>query len=223
MSSAINFLRHDYEDYLDPEIDTFRFSREILEISPKICYRQTANRIIASIDYEKQLCDKTVHVIVNKKGFKYDLRIVTALLNSELFLFFYKQISQETDGRTFSQVKTTYIKKLPFKYVENNSFKTIVEYLESCNDSLPMQFFLKLNDSIVYELYFPDKLKSANKEILKHLDDLKPITDDMSEEEKLAIIQAEFERLYDPSHAVRNDLETLDSIEEVRIIKEALK
>jgi response regulator RpfG family c-di-GMP phosphodiesterase len=45
----------------------------------------------------------------------------------------------------------------------------------------------------------------------------------MSTEEKLAIIQAEFDRLYDPSHLVRNHLETLDSIEEIRIIKEALQ
>ncbi|HRO83618.1 MAG TPA: hypothetical protein PK110_02225 [Niabella sp.] len=53
--------------------------------------------------------------------------------------------------------------------------------------------------------------------------DLKPITDDMSEEKKLAIIQSEFERLYDPNHPVRLAIETLDSVEEVRIIKEALK
>ena len=45
----------------------------------------------------------------------------------------------------------------------------------------------------------------------------------MSEEEKLAIIQSEFERLYDPNHPVRFAIETLDSVEEVRIIKEALK
>ncbi len=43
------------------------------------------------------------------------------------------------------------------------------------------------------------------------------------EEEKLAIIQSEFERLYDPNHPVRNNIETLDSIEDVRIIKDALK
>jgi predicted ATP-binding protein involved in virulence len=64
---------------------------------------------------------------------------------------------------------------------------------------------------------------NAGKEILKHLGDLKPITDDMSKEKKLAIIQSEFERLYDPNHPVRFAIETLDSVEEVRIIKEALK
>lgn len=45
----------------------------------------------------------------------------------------------------------------------------------------------------------------------------------MSAEEKLAIIQVEFDRLYDPNHLIRNHLETLDSIEEIRIIKEALQ
>jgi hypothetical protein len=40
----------------------------------------------------------------------------------------------------------------------------------------------------------------------------------MSEEEKLAIIQSEFERLYHPEHPVRFAVETLDSIEEVRTI-----
>ena len=40
--------------------------------------------------------------------------------------------------------------------------------------------------------------------------------------EKMAIIQSEFDRLYDPVHPVRNNLETLDSVDEVRIIKEAV-
>ena len=45
----------------------------------------------------------------------------------------------------------------------------------------------------------------------------------MSDEEKLAVIQSEFERLYAPNHPVRNNLEALDSIKEVSIIMEALK
>ena len=84
-------------------------------------------------------------------------------------------------------------------------------------------FFENLIFTIVYELYFPEEIKAAGKEILKYLGDLKPINDEMSEEEKLAIIQSEFERLYDPNHPVRFAIETLDSVEEVRIIKEALK
>ena len=76
---------------------------------------------------------------------------------------------------------------------------------------------------MVYELYFPDEIKAANKEILPHLGDLTPITDAMTDEEKLAVIQREFDRLYDPHHPVRNHLETLDSVEVVRTIRGALK
>lgn len=91
------------------------------------------------------------------------------------------------------------------------------------NQPLLSAFFISLINSVTFEIYFSSEIKSAGKEILKHLGDLKPITDDMSEEKKLAIIQSEFERLYDPNHPVRFAIETLDSVEEVRIIKEALK
>ena len=75
---------------------------------------------------------------------------------------------------------------------------------------------------MVFELYFLEELKVAGKEILKHRGKLKPFTDDMTEEEKMAVIQSEFDRLYDSNHPVLNNLETLDSVEEVWIIKEAV-
>ena len=84
-------------------------------------------------------------------------------------------------------------------------------------------FFEQVIDSVIYEMYFPNEFHSAGKEILKHLGDLNPITEEMSPEQKLSIVQSEFERLYDPNHPVRNNVETLDSVEEVRIIREALK
>jgi hypothetical protein len=52
---------------------------------------------------------------------------------------------------------------------------------------------------------------------------IEEINDSMSKEEKLAVIRREFEQLYDPNHPVRNHMETLDSVEEIRIICEALK
>ena len=90
-------------------------------------------------------------------------------------------------------------------------------------DEIVFNFFESLLDAIVFELYFPEEIKSAGKEILKHLGDLKTIKADMVEERKMAIVQSEFERLYDPNHPVRFAIETLDSVEEVRIIKQALK
>ena len=115
---------------------------------------------------------------------------------------------------------------LPIKK-SNNQIDTLVRYVEclsgNSNSDIVKSFFILLINSLIYELYFPVEIKSAGKEILKHLGNLKPINDEMSEEEKLAVIQNEFERLYDPNHPVRFAIETLDSVEEVRIIKEALK
>ena len=44
------WLKYDYKTYLDPEVDIFRYSSEYLEKDVKIIYRQTADRIIATID-----------------------------------------------------------------------------------------------------------------------------------------------------------------------------
>jgi hypothetical protein len=66
LTDPSNYLRHDFNKYLQSGVDVFRYSEEFLEISPKIIYRQTSNRIIATIDFNKNLCDKTVHIIVPK-------------------------------------------------------------------------------------------------------------------------------------------------------------
>ncbi len=146
---------------------------------------------------------------------------VASYLNSEIPNWFFKCYS------TNSNVNGYEVDNLPIP----PNFPIFLEYLYRYlnvkitldADSVSLNFFQELINSIIYELYFPEEIKSAGKEILKHLGDLKPINDEMSEEEKLAIIQSEFERLYDPNHPVRFAVETLDSVEEVRIIKEALK
>ncbi len=92
--------------------------------------------------------------------------------------------------------------------------ETLIEEIEHSEES---------DDKLELGLKKFIQFKAANKEIFPHLGEFEPLTDTMSEEEKLAIIQREFDRLYDPNHPVRNNLETLDSVEVVRIIREALK
>ncbi len=91
------------------------------------------------------------------------------------------------------------------------------------NDDIVYGFFEAVIDAMVFELYFGSEMKRAGKEIIKHLGNLKPITGAMSEEEKLALIRTEFERLSHSDHPVKRVLETLDEVEEVRVIREALK
>ncbi|MEA3350029.1 MAG: TaqI-like C-terminal specificity domain-containing protein, partial [Chloroflexota bacterium] len=112
-----HWLRHDYRDLLDPEIDTFRFSPDYLDIPIKIVYRQTADEIAATLDESHSLVDKTVHVIVEKnKSSEYDYQFILAVLNSNLIDYIYADLSNE-EGRVFAQVKTFRVKKLPIRRI----------------------------------------------------------------------------------------------------------
>ena len=92
---------------------------------------------------------------------------------------------------------------------------------------LKIAYFEQLTDGMVFELYFEDEVKKAGRDILKYLTNtsttlstsLTPITDEMSEEEKMEIIARTFNELYDKNHPVRQNLEGMDEIEEIRIIK----
>jgi hypothetical protein len=84
------------------------FSKDFFDKTPKIVYRQTSNKIIATIDVDKNCCDKTVHILVNNEISKYDLRYVLGLLNSKLLNYYFNSYKDE-EGRAFAQVKTVTI------------------------------------------------------------------------------------------------------------------
>ncbi|WP_010424315.1 Eco57I restriction-modification methylase domain-containing protein [Anaerophaga thermohalophila] len=169
----------------------------------------------------------TLYGYIKNSEIKYPYKYFLGLLNSSICWFFLKNTGTVLANGYF-RFMPRYVEALPVPKPSldiANIIAKISDYLINSkhNNELVYSFMYQLVDSLIFELYFPEELQSANKQILPHLGDLKPITDEMSDEEKLAIIQSEFERLYDPNHPVRNNLETLDSVEEVRVIKEALK
>jgi len=157
-----------------------------------------------------------------------NLKYLLAVLNSSVLDSYFPLISTDVRGKTRRYFKQ-YVEDLPIPQISPECqypFNILVDYIllvKNIGIKLQSAYFEQLIDGMVYELYFPNEIKAAKKEILAHLGNLTPITDDMRDEAKLAIIQSEFDRLYDPSHPVRNHLETLDSVEEVRIIQAALK
>jgi adenine-specific DNA-methyltransferase len=157
-------------------------------------------------------------------------KYLTALLNSQLLTFTFRAFYAGGDlrGDTF-RYKKVFLQNLPVikpTAPASRLTEVLVDYVQTAkpkDQKLQSAYFEQVIDGLVYELYFPDELKAAGKQILLHLGELTPISSAMSEEEQLAIIQREFDRLYDPRHPVRNALETLDSVEVVRTIREALK
>ena len=161
-----NYLKHDFNSYLSSN-DVFRYSQNFLEITPKIIYRQTSNQIVATIDFDSVYLDKTVHLIVPKNNSNLlDLKYLLALLNSSLFNYLYSYVSQEREGRTFSQVKTTYIKQLPIKIVPTSDqakfinivnlileLTKAVDYLEDPVKQYQVEKYQRQINGMVYELY----------------------------------------------------------------------
>lgn len=199
-------------------------------IGNRVLVREITNpRVYAAFTSEELYNDPAVLIVKESKD-GLDVHTLTAILNSDIITFLHFNNSPKATKGDFPKILITDLKELPIvkpSIAQREAIKNYVDYIlllvgSSKNDTI-LIFFDELVNSLIFELYFPEEIKSAGKEILKHLGDLKPITDDMSEEEKLAIIQSEFERLYDPNHPVRFAIETLDSVEEVRIIKAALK
>jgi len=195
---------------------------------PKIVFGRLRNKslsrkLIGAFDNENFYNRDNFNNIISSDT-SFTIKYVLALFNSDVLNYWYKSYFDNVN------INPEQVRLLPLvacNTVERETIETMVDYLQVTaklqGERLQFSFWDILLEGIVYSLYFPNKVMMAGKEILPHLGELTPLADAMSEEEKLAVIQGEFERLYDPNHPVRNHLETLDSVEEVRIIREALK
>lgn len=190
---------------------------------PKIIWIEISDRANFAYDTQGYFLANSAYFLSGE-----DLKYLLAILNSSVFDYYFFQITAKIAGGRKRYTKQ-YVEQVPIPKIasiDQIPYEILVDYIllsKEANSDMIYLFFEQMLDSCVYELYFPEEIHSANKGIIKHLQDLKPIVDSMSNGEKLAIINSEFERLYDPYHPVRNNLETLDSVEAVRIIKEALK
>lgn len=207
-----------------------------LDNNPKDEYLEEFDKekvVYAEIVYDSAFCHDSSGIYPEATTFILtgeNTKYLTGLLNSRLLTLVFRAFYAGGDlrGETF-RYKKAFLLNLPVIKPQKSTgylIEILVDYIQTVSGrghELLSTYFQQLIDGLVYEIYFPDELKASEKEILSHLDGLTPITDEMAEEKKLAIIQREFDRLYDPRHPVRNHLETLDSVEVVRTIREALQ
>lgn len=198
-------------------------------LKPRLFIPESGQTIMAAFSSERIY--GSYGLLVGTSNSLHELKYCCAVLNSDIITFFavQKEILRKGEKAT-PHVGVRGLNSIPIPTVENNTLKsisTLVDFIVFAKrNNIPViisNFFEYLVNSIVFEIYFQDEFRVTKKEIITHIGNLKPIVDSMTDEEKLAVIQTEFDRLYDPNHPIRNNLETLDSLEEVRIIKEALK
>lgn len=190
-------------------------------ISLRKCERPT----FTYTDFDCYVSQTFFVIKTNRVNQKY----LTALLNSNVIAFWLKYRGK-MQGFNY-QVDKEPLLGLPLKTIaETTKFQILVDYIISLNSNsagegsgrvMSTYFDLVIN-ALVYELYFANELRMAKKDVAKHLDNLKPIDFESTPEKRLKIVENEFVRLYDPNHPVRFAVETLDSVEEVRMISEAL-
>lgn len=97
---------------------------------PKILIRQTADRIIATIDDEiGYYCINSMNVAVLKPQHADRIQFFLGLLNSVVVNFFYREISQEK-GRVLAEVKPQRVRALPIPPTDSSRERAITEVVK---------------------------------------------------------------------------------------------
>ncbi|GAB3740506.1 Eco57I restriction-modification methylase domain-containing protein [Spirosoma lituiforme] len=199
------------------------------DAAEKIVIRQTGSSLIATLDSRQFVIrDNLYTVIPTNKDF--NIRYILSIINSKLMNWYYQNVLNNEVGEALAQVKRGHIIALPIHktYPEfpQNPFVDLVNYVLylrslvlSINDQIIPIYFGEVIDGLVYELYFQEELHSADCRFHEHLRNLPDVTALSSDNEKLALCQQVFAKLYDPRHPVRLSLFNLSTVPEVAIIE----
>ena len=162
--------------------DTIAYHEEL--IKPKIVFSEIVSEPQFYYDTNAYYPEATAFLITGEH-----LKWLVAFLNSQpitvLFRIFYA--GGELVGKY--RYKKAFLETLPIPEPLNEyetKVEILVDYLtfykglsfEIAGNKLYSKYYESIVDGLVYEVLFPTEIKSAGKEILKHLGDLKPINDE---------------------------------------------
>ncbi len=103
------WLRHDAQRLLGPG-ETISLDWSTYSLAEKVVFRQTADRIVATLDRSRMVMGRSV-IAITREG-DVSLRALLACLNSRLLTVLYRSLAGE-EGRVLPQVKVGRIKALP--------------------------------------------------------------------------------------------------------------
>lgn len=203
--------------------------------SPRVIVRQIISgnppSIYAGFTEKELYHTQIAFSIIQKAGGKYSPKLLCAFLNSTLMSFYHKYKFTDPEKNTFQKILIENCKELPIKTEIHPSIictvERLVDYilflksqvLKDINEQLMLSFYLQIIDSIIYELYFKELLEKHKRDIIKYIDEIPQINDNMSAKNKMKIIKDVFDKLNEKNHPVRINLFYMDSIPEIRIIE----
>jgi adenine-specific DNA-methyltransferase len=180
-----------------------------------ISLRKCAKPTFTYTDFDCYV-SQTYFVIKTKR---INQKYLTALLNSKLISFWLKHKGKML-GFQYQVDKGPLIElpliKTEYEYI----IVLLVDYiLFQKKLQLNTQFFERIIDAIIYELYFPEIIKTGLAEILKYLDTLPELIPNQ-DKDNINIVQYVLKEFSDPKHPISASLLRLLTIEEVNIIEE---
>ena len=182
---------------------------------PKIIMRQTADSVRCVYDENKFYVLNSI-LVFKKNTEQYIYKYIASALNSKLCNYLYKRLTQE-EGRTFAEVKPANVRKLYIPKAtgkEQNLISLLYDYMVYLRNpkSLPIDnsisnqfmgdFFERIIDGCVFELFFKEHMVERGINILDYLYDL--IASDDNIEKAIA---ESFDALYKTDNEVRTRLE----------------
>ncbi|MGC8979033.1 Eco57I restriction-modification methylase domain-containing protein, partial [Caldisericum sp.] len=179
----------------------------------KLIFRQTSDKIRGALDCEGVVTLKSVYNVIPKNV---NPKFLLCLLNSNLCNWFYLQ----TFGiyrKTFPQINQSSFRKIPIKLLPTQQpFIILCDYMLFLNateerrttEKELIEFIDKqIIDSLVYELYFKEELKTNLLQLVEPY--LKDIENLKSDEEKLKTIKQVVEK-------IKSDIKIIKEIEKIK-------
>lgn len=125
------WVKTNYRNFVLPN-ERVILNKDFFEKTPKIIWRQTADKIIAAIDTRGVWFGRSIIGCTVKETYinKVDVKYALCIFNSNYINYLYRQKVLEV-GRVFPQVKISYIKPLPFVISDDQTRQELVVKAES--------------------------------------------------------------------------------------------
>ena len=208
-----NLKRENVEVFLRPKVISQRIVAHIENPTPHL-------KITACYDSEGIAITNTLMAFFPDKDIP--VKFLLSYLNSKFvswyaYNFIYARAVRTMDFYDY------YIQQLPVLKTTGKNQSIIAQIIDYIillkKNSKDFFFFESLINAMVYELYFPEEIRAASAEMLKHLTNLPELKDDLSDEKKLTVIEKVYKELSDLKHPVSVAMSKMQNVKEVKIVE----
>lgn len=194
---------------------------------PRIIFREITGKTIISAFTEKEfVSSKSCYSIIGKPE---KLKNLQLILSSSLIGYWVSSIGDKSKQRLFPRITKSAINKIPVKLFPNTDFAcNLHDIIVYSSDSSSFSIFRKVQDALVFNLYFPDHMKERGIDVLDIMErDIDEVMqgrefEKLSDAEKEQVIEALHAKWSHPDNEVRNRIK-LFAVRSPEILKPILE